>query len=249
MCPIDLLYEKELVRGWYIKETENARGIIDKVTNWYLRRHVDKLFACSAKSIEIAENEKINPFEVNMADVDRALERIIKAESPVMIIGSQATLRPEILDQLAEQLKAFGVPVYLTGMARGLLGDKCPLQFRHGRSQALKTADLVLFPELSLCGNVRGAHESAMRRDDERLVALAREAGELGLVASVGFFERDGDARYVSQAWLEKGAVLSVYRKIFCCEGGGSDGGAFEVVDWKGIRTATIIFHSYFSRC
>ncbi|MEZ4604625.1 MAG: hypothetical protein R2861_14855 [Desulfobacterales bacterium] len=32
-------------------------------------------------------------------------------------------------------------------MARGLLGDQCPMQFRHGRSQALKEADLVI-----ICG-------------------------------------------------------------------------------------------------
>jgi acetolactate synthase-like protein len=143
-CPIDLLYDKELVQDWYIKKTGQAHGIVEKVTNWYLRRHVDKIFACSAKSIEIAENEKIEPFSVNPEDVSRTLGRIKQSKSPVMIIGSQATLRPRMLDRLAAQLKEWGVPVFLTGMARGLLGDKCSLQLRHSRSLALKEADLVL---------------------------------------------------------------------------------------------------------
>jgi acetolactate synthase-1/2/3 large subunit len=37
-----------------------------------------------------------------------------------------------------------GIPVYLSGMARGLLGRDHPLQMRHQRRQALREADCVL---------------------------------------------------------------------------------------------------------
>jgi thiamine pyrophosphate-dependent acetolactate synthase large subunit-like protein len=37
-----------------------------------------------------------------------------------------------------------GVPAYLSGMARGLLGKEHPLFFRHNRAKALKEADLVI---------------------------------------------------------------------------------------------------------
>jgi acetolactate synthase-like protein len=37
-----------------------------------------------------------------------------------------------------------GIPVYLTGMARGLLGKDHPLNFRHNRTKALREADLVI---------------------------------------------------------------------------------------------------------
>jgi len=143
-CPIDLLYDKELVQEWYIQKTGESEGIIDKVTDWYFRRHVDKIFACSAKSMEIAEQEEIVPFFVDPDDVERVVARIKKSKSPVMIVGSQVALRPRMLNRLSDQLKAFGVPVFLTGMARGLMGEQCALQFRHGRTQALKEADLVL---------------------------------------------------------------------------------------------------------
>ncbi|RJP84066.1 MAG: thiamine pyrophosphate-binding protein [Desulfobacteraceae bacterium] len=143
-CPIDLLYDRELVSEWYVQKTGPAKGWKDKVTNWYLRRHVDKLFACSAKSIELAEQDQIAPFFVDPDDIETVKEMLKNSKAPVLIVGSQAALQPRVLNTLAGQLKNFGVPVFLTGMARGLLGPSCPLQFRHGRAHALKEADLVI---------------------------------------------------------------------------------------------------------
>jgi len=142
-CPIDLLYDEELVREWYLKKSDTGRGLVDKVTQWYLRRHVDKLFACSPSSLAAAEKDDITPFVVNKEDLARVVGRLQHANKPVMIIGSQAALHPEEIHQLSDQLKQAGIPIFLTGMARGLLGPDHPLQFRHGRKQALKAADLV----------------------------------------------------------------------------------------------------------
>jgi thiamine pyrophosphate-dependent acetolactate synthase large subunit-like protein len=47
-------------------------------------------------------------------------------------------------EALAEAVRALGVPVYLSGMARGLLGAADPLQMRHRRKEALREADLVI---------------------------------------------------------------------------------------------------------
>ncbi|MFZ2807451.1 MAG: thiamine pyrophosphate-binding protein [Desulfosalsimonadaceae bacterium] len=143
-CPIDLLYDRALVGEWYVEKSGQATGWKDRVTNWYLRRHVDKLFACLAKGIELARQDQIAPFFMDPDDVATVVEMLKKSKAPVMIVGSQTALRPGILNTLADQLKNFEVPVFLTGMARGLLGPSCPLQFRHGRAQALKAADLVI---------------------------------------------------------------------------------------------------------
>lgn len=67
-----------------------------------------------------------------------------QAKRPVMLIGSQATLPPVKPDQLIEAVKALGIPVYLGGMARGLLGKESPLQMRQNRRDALKDADLTI---------------------------------------------------------------------------------------------------------
>ena len=48
------------------------------------------------------------------------------------------------IKNLVEAIEIIGVPVYLSGMARGLLGQDHPLHIRHKRRLALKEADLVL---------------------------------------------------------------------------------------------------------
>ncbi|MFY9823432.1 MAG: thiamine pyrophosphate-dependent enzyme, partial [Thermoanaerobaculia bacterium] len=62
-------------------------------------------------------------------------------------LGGQVLLsspsRPEA-EALAKAVEAIGVPAYLAGGARGLLGPGHALQMRHKRREALREADLVL---------------------------------------------------------------------------------------------------------
>ncbi len=46
--------------------------------------------------------------------------------------------------ELASAVERLSVPVYLSGMARGLLGKDHPLQMRHRRREAIREADLVM---------------------------------------------------------------------------------------------------------
>ena len=62
----------------------------------------------------------------------------------MLLVGSQALLSVTEADALAGAVRALGVPVYLSGMARGLLGPRDPLQMRHRRKEALREADLVV---------------------------------------------------------------------------------------------------------
>jgi predicted amidohydrolase len=75
---------------------------------------------------------------------------------------------------------------------------------------------LLVFPELGLTGYLLQDlnAEVAMRRDDERLVALARESDGMSIV--VGFVERSDDEQlYIAAALLEDGRVAYVYRKSY----------------------------------
>ena len=45
---------------------------------------------------------------------------------------------------VARAVTRLGIPVYLSGMARGLLGREHPLQMRHARREALRESDCVL---------------------------------------------------------------------------------------------------------
>ncbi len=77
-------------------------------------------------------------------------------------------------------------------------------------------ADLVVFPELSLCGYSVGeiADDLAMHVDDPRIVELSRAAGPMGVL--VGFSETgSGLHTYNSAAYLQDGAAVHVHRKLY----------------------------------
>ncbi len=77
-------------------------------------------------------------------------------------------------------------------------------------------ADLIVFPELGLTGYLLQDlnAEVAMRRDDARLLELARAAK--GLSAVVSFVEESSDHKlFISAALLEAGVVRHVHRKVF----------------------------------
>jgi acetolactate synthase-1/2/3 large subunit len=144
-CPIDLLYDEALVREWYQAGAQQGQPIRikQKITQLYLKYHVDKMFACDLDTLDSEPHTADIPVmaPVNTAKAARLLDR---AQTPVMIIGSQAMLHPDQTALLAEAVTSLGMPVYLAGMARGLMGPDHPLQMRHRRRDALKKADLVI---------------------------------------------------------------------------------------------------------
>jgi predicted amidohydrolase len=77
-------------------------------------------------------------------------------------------------------------------------------------------ADLAVFPELGLTGYLLQDlnAEVAMRRDDPRLLELARAAGDMSAIVS--FVEESEDHRlFIAAALLEGGAIRHVHRKVF----------------------------------
>jgi predicted amidohydrolase len=77
-------------------------------------------------------------------------------------------------------------------------------------------ADLVVFPELGLTGYLLQDlnAEVAIRRDDPRLVELAKAAD--GMSAIVSFVEESSDHKlFIAAALLEAGGVRHVHRKVF----------------------------------
>lgn len=61
-----------------------------------------------------------------------------------MLIRSQALLPPTSAGKLWVAVENLGIPCFLAGMARGLLGRNHPLHFRQNRRAALKKADVVV---------------------------------------------------------------------------------------------------------
>ncbi len=79
-----------------------------------------------------------------------------------------------------------------------------------------EAADIVVFPELSLTGYQVGLVDTdlTMRRDDPRLLDLAKQAGGAGVL--LGFCERTSWAHtYNSAGYFEAGALRHVHRKLY----------------------------------
>jgi len=144
-CPIDMLYGESLVRQWYNVKSDTGQGggLRSKLLDFYLKRHVDRMFACDFEDMEPGEAGVASP-DFDSSLVAKAVEMVAMSQKPVLIIGSQAMLHPGMAHKLAEAVGALGIPVFLTGMARGLLGRSHTLLMRHQRKKALKSADLVI---------------------------------------------------------------------------------------------------------
>ena len=141
-CPVDLLYDEVLVRSWY-SDAAGGRSLAARMTGVYLRWHVNRLFAGPRGEDDVAY-VAVEPPPVQADKVKQAVHALNQAERPVMLIGSQAVQRAADVAAVAEATTRIGVPVYLSGMARGLLGKGHPLQMRHKRRLALQEADLVI---------------------------------------------------------------------------------------------------------
>ncbi|HRD96562.1 MAG TPA: thiamine pyrophosphate-binding protein, partial [Rubrivivax sp.] len=118
-------------------------GLADRALRWYLGRHVRQMFEGSQALAAPAVQNVAAP-RASRSAVRAALAALAKAQRPLMVVGSQTVVEAGEVQQLAKAITRLGIPVYLSGMARGLLGRDHALQMRHQRRQALREADCVL---------------------------------------------------------------------------------------------------------
>jgi acetolactate synthase-like protein len=145
--PIDLLYPEDMVRDMFMKESgiENSKGLASKALALYLRGHFYRQFHQPHIGAVPPLRESLPPKRgQGRPYVPRVASLLRQAERPVLVIGSQALVNTRDPYPLSEAVQALGMPTWLGGMARGLLGRYSDIQFRHQRSAALKEADLVI---------------------------------------------------------------------------------------------------------
>ena len=138
--PLDLLYPQDLVRELYGLNTDSQ-----KMSWWlekYLQRNLDHIFT-GFETIPKPIPEIMCPMPVSSA-IQKASKMMYNAKSPVSLIGSQTMLNVTQVDNLVQKLASLGMPMFVSGMARGLLSKEELNIFRHQRKKALQEADLVL---------------------------------------------------------------------------------------------------------
>ena len=142
-CPLDLLYPEAFVRETHLAGLDQPRSLGERVMRWWVRRHLDRVFAPGGDNITVQAPRHGRSTGVS-ALARRAATAIGRASRPVVLVGSQAVSAGARVGDLARALDRLAMPVFLSGMARGLLGPAHPLQFRHQRKAALREADLVV---------------------------------------------------------------------------------------------------------
>ncbi|MEO7794377.1 MAG: thiamine pyrophosphate-binding protein, partial [Thermoanaerobaculia bacterium] len=144
-CPVDLLYPEATAREWYgvvPKPDERPPTLGKRLERWYLSRHLDRVFArADERSAAAALPVAAAPAS---GTVRRAARALARADRPLLLIGSQTMLHAISAVELRRAIELLGLPVYLSGMARGLLGGAHPLLRRHKRREALRASDCVV---------------------------------------------------------------------------------------------------------
>ncbi len=190
-CPIDLLYEESMIRGWYT-QASSGKSIAAVAMRKYLDFHLNRQFAASKQDLP-SRAVAIVQDPIDQASLRRVQGALAQAEKPLMLIGSQAMLNATEVDQLASAIEKLGVPVYLSGMARGLMGKSHSLHMRHKRRLALKDADCVILAGVPCDFRLEyGAHISrhatyiSINRSKHDLTMNRRPA--IGVLADPGGF-------------------------------------------------------------
>ena len=142
-CPVDLLYDEALVRQWYADAAGKGTTMPEQALRWYLNRHTQQMFEGSHQTALPRPRRPDTPQAGEHAH-RATLAALRKSERPLLVIGSQAVVRSAEAPALAAAVQRLGIPVYLSGMARGLLGRDHARQMRHQRRNALREADCVL---------------------------------------------------------------------------------------------------------
>lgn len=140
--PIDVLYDyQNVVIGMGMNSPKG--GFMSKVVNMYTDTHIGNIFAGAFEKRDYSPLPVHRPM-ASPSQVQQAVELISRAKKPVIVLGSQATLPPTPVDELRKALEAMGIPCFLGGMTRGMLGRNSPLHIRQKRRDALKEADVVI---------------------------------------------------------------------------------------------------------
>ncbi len=141
---VDLLYDRKIVREWSGKQLDKPNKTLgEKAIAAYVRGHLRWTLGGS-KDPRFHAPRPVPVTTAPERDLGRAADLLSRAERPLLVLGSQTMLHPTRVNELVEAVERLGVPVYLSGMARGLLPSGHRLLFRHKRREALKQADVVV---------------------------------------------------------------------------------------------------------
>ena len=169
--PLDLLYPKDMVYDLY--------GLNQKMSwfvKYYLQRNFNKIFNdFNKKPLPVP---KINYSNISSNKLSKCLEMILKAKKPLLLIGSQLMINVLNIEKISKQLSLMNMPIFVSGMARGLMSNKNIEIFRHKRTLALNECDLVILAGVPC--DFRLGYGRQINKD-AKIIAINRDRKDLYL--------------------------------------------------------------------
>lgn len=215
--PIDLLYPEDVVKGWYLEEAGLAdpKTLLAKGMALGMKAYLQRQFHQPHVSLDFSPPEVNLPFKASLTSlVQAAADALVRAERPTLVVGGQTLVNRNQTQarEVARAIESLGIPVWLGGMARGLLGRQNDLQFFHKRSAALKKTDCAIvagFPFDFRLGYGRKINSKAtliaanlsdtdLRKNRTPDIALQMHPGDF-LIELANYM---GTAPGASKAWL-----------------------------------------------
>ncbi|MFZ5470948.1 MAG: thiamine pyrophosphate-binding protein [Myxococcota bacterium] len=228
--PIDLLYPEKIVRDWYLQGAgvKSSKSLSAKALKLYLEGHLYRQFHGPRVPSLGATAARVPLLPRTTRAQARSVARMLaRAKRPVLVVGSQTMVSRTDPSRIADAVRKLGIPTFLGGNARGLLGRRSEQQFRHRRSQALREADLVLvagFPFDFRLGYGRGINKKAtvvaanlsaeeLRTNRRPQVAVRMHPGEflveLAEAAEVGIGSKEEWLRTLAQREAERDVEIA----------------------------------------
>jgi thiamine pyrophosphate-dependent acetolactate synthase large subunit-like protein len=143
-CPIDTLYDEALVRSWFAGKNKEPHSLGEKLLRSHVNRHLARLFESKDSTGFDDGLRKVRFPRHSDSHIAQTISLLKSATKPVLLIGSGALMNPSKAGQLQSAIAKLGIPVFLSGMGRGLLGKNNELQMRHHRKEAMKDSDLII---------------------------------------------------------------------------------------------------------
>ena len=140
--PIDTLYPMSALEKEFLSK-RNSKTIMDRITSMYLRAYVNRLFSGAWIPQDMSPLPVHYPHP-KQSHVAKVAAFVRQAKKPVIVLGSQVILPPVKASNTRRNLENLGIPCFLSGMARGLLGKNSDIHIRQRRRDALKEADVVI---------------------------------------------------------------------------------------------------------
>lgn len=140
--PIDTLYPYDLLLQEIVSKNP-AKSFHAKMIEMAATVQIDYIFAGAFSPQPFTPLPTLYP-EHSSSQIVTSVNMILQAKQPLIVIASQALLHSVSHQQLKDSLESIGIPCYLSGMSRGLLGAKNKILLRHKRRDALKESDLII---------------------------------------------------------------------------------------------------------